>query len=454
MVHIDNTQVLVVGGGPAGVISALTAAKFGIKVILIDTKAFEDIGKKTCGDGLIRSSTTFLKDKLGIKEPQGNEVADTFQNMNLRASNVDLALTGEGYILNRLIYGQRLLKIAMNYGVEVRANTKAIRVITESNIVKGAVVQEKGKELYHILSKITIDCSGRNFQIRRTLPRDDFPNLEKRMEKRDIAASYREILRLKNQDHPYHNSIYLEYRKSIPGGGYFWIFSKGEHKLNVGIGHSLDTKIEWGMKNHFREILHEYYPPSSYIVEEKGGYTIPTRYPLTNAVASGFLTAGDAAFHANPFSSEGHAPALVAGYYAGKVASKSIKVNDTSQNQLWEYNIDIMKHFGLTHTKYQLIAAALRRIKVKGLEFLFRRSILTQKHFTDLLSDQRDLGIFTIMKVIIKSFPRYNILLQLSKTLKEVDFFKKMFEEYPNSPNDYPDWNVRFKTKINRIRRI
>ncbi|MFX1286789.1 MAG: hypothetical protein ACFFB5_24335 [Promethearchaeota archaeon] len=50
----------------------------------------------------------------------------------------------------------------------------------------------------------------------------------------------------------------------------------------------------------------------------KGGYTIPMRYPLMNAVASGFIVTGDAAFHANPFSAEGHEPVLVAGYYAGK----------------------------------------------------------------------------------------------------------------------------------------
>ncbi|MHA2032262.1 MAG: FAD-dependent oxidoreductase, partial [Candidatus Kariarchaeaceae archaeon] len=36
----NKTEILVVGGGPAGVLSALTAAKFGRKVILIDAKSY------------------------------------------------------------------------------------------------------------------------------------------------------------------------------------------------------------------------------------------------------------------------------------------------------------------------------------------------------------------------------------------------------------------------------
>ena len=44
-----ETDVLVIGGGPAGVLSALTSAKNGKKVILIDAKIYEEIGNKTCG---------------------------------------------------------------------------------------------------------------------------------------------------------------------------------------------------------------------------------------------------------------------------------------------------------------------------------------------------------------------------------------------------------------------
>ncbi len=71
-----ETEVLVVGAGPAGVLSALTAAKDDKKVILIDSKVYEEIGNKVCGDALNLSWVTFLEENLGIKKPFGEEVAD------------------------------------------------------------------------------------------------------------------------------------------------------------------------------------------------------------------------------------------------------------------------------------------------------------------------------------------------------------------------------------------
>lgn len=451
---VVETEVLVVGGGPAGVISALTAAKMGRKVILIDSKPYEEIGNKVCGDALNLAPATFLEEKLGLEKPHGEEVADFIEHLIFMTSKADFPIQGVGYVLNRHPYGQRLLKTAVENGVEVRPETKAIKAITDTNIVRGAVVQnKKSKESYEIFAKVTIDCSGRNFQIRRTLPKDEFLLLEKTMEKRDVAVSYREIIKLKEEDHPYQNKIFLIYREEIPEPGYFWVFTKGRRRLNVGIGWFLEPRMR-GMKERYREVLHKhYYPPGSYEVEEKGGYTIPTRYPMTNAVASGFLTAGDAAFHVNPLSAEGHGPALIAGYYAGKAASDAIKANDVSEEQLWQYNVEVMKHFGLSHTKIQLFMAALRRIKVSGVEFLLRRKILNKEKFIDLHAG-KELGFIETVKIAIRSFPRYDILFQLSKIVKGAQYFEDLFAEYPNNPNGYPTWQAQFEAKMKEIRSI
>lgn len=449
-----ETEVLVVGGGPAGVISALTAAKMGRKVILVDAKPKEEIGNKVCGDALNLAPATFLEEKLSLEKPHGDEVAEDVKHLIFKTIKAEFPIRGDGYVLNRHPYGQRLLKIAEEYGVEIRPETKALEAITDNGAVKGACVQDKTNlETYRINAKVTIDCSGRNFQIRKTLPKDEFPLLEKTMEKRDVAVSYREIIKLKKDDHPYQNKIFLIYRKEIPEPGYFWVFSKGQKRLNVGIGWFLEPRMR-GMKERFWEVLHKYYyPPDAYEVEEKGGYTIPTRYPMTNAVASGFLTAGDAAFHVNPLSAEGHGPALTAGYYAGKAASEAIELNDVSEKQLWQYNVDVMNHFGLSHTKVQLFTEALRKIKVSGVEFLLKRKILNQDQFVDLHAGKK-LGFFETLKIALRSFPRYGILFQLSRIVKGAQHFENLFSVYPDNPNEYPAWQARFEKKMEEVRAI
>ncbi len=448
---MENTDVLVVGGGPAGVISALTSAKNGHKVILIDAKSYEEIGNKTCGDAINLGPLKMLDKELGIKFPSGEEVADDVEALVFQTDKVTFPLFGDGFVLNRHPYGQRLLKLAVESGVEVRAETKAIKAIVDETGVKGAIVKKKGETTpYEIHSHITIDCSGRNYQIRKTVPSHLFPNLEKKMEKRDVAASYREIIRLK-EDHPYAKKILLIYDGKIPEPGYFWIFSKGPKRLNIGIGWYLDMSVEKGMKELFREVLHKYYPPGTYEVEDKGGYTIPTRYPLMNAVTHGFIAAGDSAFHVNPFSAEGHGPALAAGYYAGKVASEALKAQDVRAEQLWGYNVAVMKDFGLSHTKLQLFTEALRKVKTPGLEYLFKRKILSQDQFMTLHGGM-SLGRSEVLKIVLKGFPRYDLLYNLYKIVKGVQKFDNLFERFPNSPEEFPEWENEFTTVMDNIR--
>ncbi len=56
-------DVLVIGAGPAGSASAITLAKQGYSVLIVDQCSFPR--EKVCGDGLIGDSLNMLK-KLGI----------------------------------------------------------------------------------------------------------------------------------------------------------------------------------------------------------------------------------------------------------------------------------------------------------------------------------------------------------------------------------------------------
>ncbi|MHA1207194.1 MAG: NAD(P)/FAD-dependent oxidoreductase, partial [Candidatus Hodarchaeales archaeon] len=139
----NKTEILVIGGGPAGVLSALTAAKFGRKVILIDAKPHSEIGNKTCGDAINLGPLKMLEEELGLEKPHGDEIADVVKELVFQTDRVKFPLFGDGFVLNRHPYGQRLLKKAEEYGVEVRDETKAVKAIVDSTGVKGATVLNK-----------------------------------------------------------------------------------------------------------------------------------------------------------------------------------------------------------------------------------------------------------------------------------------------------------------------
>jgi geranylgeranyl reductase family protein len=445
---MDEFDVLIIGAGPAGVISAITCAKMGLEVLLVDSKSFDQIGKKVCGDGLFKSFTSFLEKEVGIIQPHGSEVSDTFESMVLRAAGVEIPFEGQGFMVDRFLYGQRLLKEAIDLGVNVRVETKGIKAQVDGNCVIGAIVEEKNGSQYFIKAKITIDSSGHNCQIRKTLSQNLFPNIETRINKSDFAGSYREIIRV-NEDHLFQKKLFLEFRRDIPIGGYFWIFTKGKRMLNVGIGWPMNINSQKGMKKHLWDILEDYY--SDYEVLERGGHTVPMRYPLMNAVASGFIVAGDAAFHANPFSAEGHGSALVAGYYAGKTAADAINKGNIVEGQLWQYNHNILDHFGGIHIRYQLILEMLRKIQITGLEFLLKRSILTEELLKQIV-DGGSINASSKLRIVWRSFPYYGIIFKLRKLQKQIHHFEKLLRSYPKDPTGFPHWYAQFNKTMTLIR--
>src|SRR5690606_12813675 len=59
-----QTEVLIVGAGPAGTVAALTAEKLNLNYILIEREAMPR--DKICGDGILLKDVTTILNKLNI----------------------------------------------------------------------------------------------------------------------------------------------------------------------------------------------------------------------------------------------------------------------------------------------------------------------------------------------------------------------------------------------------
>ena len=64
----------------------------------------------------------------------------------------------------------------------------------------------------------------------------------------------------------------------------------------------------------------------------------------------------------------------------------------------------------------------------------------------------KGLGRGEIVKIILKGFPRYDLLLHLYKIAKGVQKFDNLFERYPNSPQGFLEWENEFLSVMNDIR--
>ena len=448
----NQFDVIIVGAGPAGVSAAISFANNGLDVVLVDTKSKDKIGDKVCGEAISKQTSHQVSELLEIKPPSGDEVNTKVEELILQTAldQDHIVLPAIGYMVDRHKYGQRLLHDALKRGVTLLERTKAVEPIIVEGEVKGVVIKPWNKSESELKSKLVIDCSGVRGVIRTKLEKSFEPLLNSRLTKADIASCYREIIELKS-DHDLDGKIVLKYEEDIPEPGYIWFFADGKRKLNCGTGFIKDgDNKDKSVKEIYFNAMNKYYPKDSYKVLDGRGGSVSIRPPLWNAVAPGLIVAGDAAFHADPLTAEGHGPALLAGYFAGLLAKESIEKNAFSTNDLWEYNVYVFREFGSYHARSRILTMALEKLGPKNLEFLLKRKVIKQSDLTSegILMKR---SILSYLAIVLRSLPKIHLLLLMKKAISISKAVAELCQNYPKSPEKFGEWVKKIEANYAKL---
>ena len=145
MVKDLTTDVLVVGAGPAGSMTAKWAAKSGARVLMIEKR--QEIGSPVrCGEGM---SKDWLKE-VGIKpgkwvnlEVEGARIfspSERVLEINERNAGNEV-----GYVVERDGFDKALAIDAANAGAEILLKTAATQVLKEGGKVVGVRAKQFGE---------------------------------------------------------------------------------------------------------------------------------------------------------------------------------------------------------------------------------------------------------------------------------------------------------------------
>lgn len=139
---VRNVDIIVVGGGPAGVAATLAAARHGCSVLLIEKNNFLG-GVGSAGEISIWMST------VGVDS--------IFNEVKARLNQIG-GLSGNAFDPN--LYKYVLHQMVKEHpNVEVFYNTLAVGAVVDNNTIKGVVIQNKnGRQI--VAGKIVIDCTG------------------------------------------------------------------------------------------------------------------------------------------------------------------------------------------------------------------------------------------------------------------------------------------------------
>ncbi|MEM4614739.1 MAG: FAD-dependent oxidoreductase, partial [Desulfurococcaceae archaeon] len=187
-------DVVVVGAGVAGLYASLRLASMGWNVALVESKPTNAIGSKVCGDAL----GVHHLNELDLTVPEA-VIDHKYRGVKLYSpsKNYSIIVPGEGVSLNRLKFGQWLLKQALDNGVELLDRHVAFDVVLKENRVKGIKVKKVDSEVLELEAKLFIDASGYRPAIRSKLPRE-WP-ISERPYVSDYNIAYREIVEVEGR---------------------------------------------------------------------------------------------------------------------------------------------------------------------------------------------------------------------------------------------------------------
>ncbi len=295
-----NTQIVIVGGGPAGATLARLLSKNNIDNILVEKNL---TFRKPCGGGIsIRAFDEFNIPKSLIKqEVESIKIVSPLKNIiNIPLKNSHLA------IVDRVEFNQTLRSLAKQDGSKIiEGSCKSIKFLQD----KPTVFVKTKKENIQIDAKYIVAADGVNSLIRKLIT-DTKPNraLTRYAHVNDIKPS----------------SCEFWFGSKISPQNYAWIFptQEGAHIGNI----TFDKK---GIGEKFRNFLKK--ADINQDVKQKGYYIPVWKNSLFYQKKTFFV--GDAAEQVLPFTYEGI-------YYAmksAKILSQSIIEDDpTLYEKYWK----------------------------------------------------------------------------------------------------------------------
>ena len=340
---MDNADVIVIGGGPAGCSAAIGLSRLGYNVVLCDQAKFPR--DKVCGEFISPAADPIL-DRLGIlsrietlnpKRLKGVSIS-SFEGKEFSIDypcQPGLAERPTSLSVSRYELDSLFVEEAKRAGVEVREQYKVTEFLFEDDCVIGARGWDGSKTSFSIHAPLVIDAGGRNALSLKRFHLKKEPVGEVKI----AMAAHWEGAQISDD--------YCYMHVSDPG--YTGISNVGRDRANVVLvvnRHSMNGEnpdkfyLDTVMKNSQRyKILRNAKCLESVRTVESLAFSVKS------VPCGGLLMVGDAMGFIDPFTGEGIYLSLRSSEIAVEVAVKALENFNFSRDALNIYEVRRKKEF-------------------------------------------------------------------------------------------------------------
>ncbi len=328
----DNVDVLIVGGGPAGLAAAEAAASQGARTLLLERQHEIGYPVHTSGGSWISDMQA-----LGIPEHLYHPVTKVYFVSPHREVPLHYHPAVACVLDVRGVY-QHLAGRAVAAGAAIRVRHTVEQTLLEDGRVTGVTAKNHISERINVRAAVTIDASGfsRHVGVR--------TDMGKAFHRYGYGAEYDMYAPYYPQD-----ELYLIMGSQFAPRGYAWAFPRGNGRVRLGVG-VLHPDCDDDARGYLDRIIHDLPQLSG-----KFKHASPLEYhtglfPSEGAVEcfsrDGLLLAGDAGGHGSTLVGEGIRFAIYSGQMAGAIAAQAVKAGDISAAYLGRFDKQWRARFG------------------------------------------------------------------------------------------------------------
>jgi digeranylgeranylglycerophospholipid reductase len=328
----DNYEVLVVGGGPAGLAAGEAAARQGVRTLILERQ-------NEIGYPIHTSGGSWIKDMQALNIPE--HLYHPVKTIYFLSPHREVAFnypTPVCCVVDIRGLYQHLATRAVAAGAELRVRHTVDKVLTEQGRVTGVTAKTHKSERIEVKADVTIDASGfsRHIGVR--------TDMGQAFHRYGFGAEYD----LYAPNYP-QDELFLIMGSAYAPNGYAWAFPRGNGRVRLGIG-VIHPDSEDDARSYLDSIMQDIpqlatrFKGASPLEYHTGLF--PSEGPVESFTRDGLILAGDSGGHGSTLVGEGIRFAIYSGLMAGEVASEAIKAGNTSIERLRTFDRQWRARFG------------------------------------------------------------------------------------------------------------